>query len=45
MNWQHGDGGGSAEQTIAFVAVIVVIAIVVWRVVVFLQAHPEILGG
>lgn len=32
-NWQH-RGGGSAERTLTIVSVIVIVAIVIWRVAV-----------
>ena len=33
-NWQHGNGEGSAERTIAIVAVLLIIGVIVWRLVV-----------
>ena len=41
-NWQHGNGEGSSERTIAILSIIVIVPIVIWRVVIFVQARPEL---
>lgn len=30
-NWQNGNGEGSSERTVAILAVVVIIAVIVWR--------------